>query len=108
LVKKVDEATVKNSGSRMGSFVVICSDDKDLEDKLKEVSEKAKLKKIVLTIDNPSGPSGYQIAKDADITVVLYNKRTVKVNHAFKKGEMKAKDIDAIVAEVSKILPDTK
>jgi hypothetical protein len=39
------------------------------------------------------------------VTVVLYTDRTVKANHAFKTGELKDKDIDQIVAEVSKILP---
>jgi hypothetical protein len=45
------------------------------------------------------------VAKEADITVVLYVDRTVKANRAFKKGEMKEKDVDAIIADLSKILP---
>ena len=108
LVKKLDEAAVKNSDCRMGSFIVFCSDDEGLEKKLKDLAEKEKLKKVVLTIDNKAGPEGYDINKDADVTVVLYTKRNVKVNYAFKKGEMKAKDVDKIVADLSKILPDKK
>ena|SRR5579884_3840209 len=106
LVKKIDEATDKYSDCRMGSFVVFCSDDEGLEKKLQDLAKKEKLKHIVLTIDNPAGPKDYNVAKDADITVVLYTRQKVKVNHAFKKGEMKAKDIDQIVSEVSKILPE--
>ena len=105
LVKKIDEATAKNSSARMGSFVVFLSDDEGLEQKLKDLAEKEKLKKVVLTIDNPAGPKGYDIAKDADVTVVLYNKRNVKANYVFRKGQLKDKDIDAIVADVSKIVP---
>src|ERR1051326_8459959 len=90
LVKKIDAATAKNSSSKMGSFVVFLSDDEGLEKKLKDLAETEKLEKIALTIDNPSGPNGYHIAKDADITVVLYRgsykKGAVKANHAFKKG----------------------
>src|SRR5215831_9932157 len=86
LVKKIDAATAKNSDCRMGSFVVFCSDDEGLEKKLKDLSEKEKLKKIVLAIDNPAGPRGYNVAKDSDVTVVLYTRQNVKVNHAFKKG----------------------
>jgi len=108
LVKKIDEATAKNSDCRMGSFVVFCNDEEGLDKKLKDIAEKQKLKKIILTIDNPAGPPGYQIAKDADVTVVLYTKRNVKVNHAFKKGELKKADIDKIVSEISKILPEDK
>ena len=55
-----------------------------------------------------TGDPRAMIAKDAAVTVVLYNKRNVKVNHAFKKGEMKPADVDKIVGELSKILPEKK
>jgi pantothenate kinase len=112
LVKKIDAATVTNSDSKMGSFVVFCSDDEALEKKLKDLAEKEKLEKIALAIDNPAGPDKYNIAKEADITVVLYvgsyDKGAVKANYTFKKGEMKDKDIDKIVEDLAKILPDKK
>ena len=93
LVKQMDEAAVKNKSCHMGSFVVFCSDDEGLKDKLKDLAEKEHLKKVILTIDNPAGPTKYDVAKDADITVVLYEKRKVKANYAFKKGELKDKAI---------------
>ena len=105
LVKKVDEATAKNSGCKMGSFVVFCNDDEALKSKLEELAKKEKLENIVLTIDNPAGPTRYKIAKDADVTVVLYEKQQVKANHAFKKGELTDKEIEKVVGDVSKILP---
>src|SRR5258707_1049388 len=89
LVKKIDVATAKNSDCRMGSFVVFCSDDEGLAKRLEALAKKQDLKKIVLTIDNPAGPAGYNVAKDADVTVVLYRRKTVIANYAFKKGEMK-------------------
>ena len=39
------------------------------------------------------------------MTVVLYNEKKVEANHAFKKGELTAKAIDKVVADVSKIIP---
>jgi hypothetical protein len=104
LIKKLDDAAVKNKNYSMGSFVVFCSDDKDLEAKLKALAEKEELKKVVLSIDNPAGPKGYNVAKESDVTIVLYRDRTAKVNHAFKKGEMTAEDVDTIVGELPKIL----
>jgi hypothetical protein len=92
----------------MGSFIVFCSDDDDLKDKLKELAKKEDLKKIILTIDQPDGPKKYQVAKDADVTVILYNERTVEVNRAFKKGELNAKAVDAIVADLKKITVEKK
>jgi hypothetical protein len=108
LVKKIDEATAKNSDCKMGSFVVFCSKEEGLEKKLKELASKEKLSKTILTLDNPAGPSDYKIAKDADVTVILYTKKTAKVNHAFKKGEMKESDVEKILGELDQILPKKK
>jgi hypothetical protein len=103
LVKKVDE-TNKEKGRKMGSFVVMLSDDEDMEKKLKHFAEKEKLEKTALTLDNPSGPPDYGINKKADITVVLYVGKKVKVNRAYKKGEFKASEVDEILKDLPKIL----
>ncbi len=104
LVKKIDAKTVKNGKKNMGSFVVFLSDKEDLDKQLKQIAEKQGLKEIVLTIDNVSGPQGYDVAKDADVTVVMYNKRKVEANFVFRKGELNEKAIDNVVQDVSKIL----
>ena len=104
LIKKIDEATVKNAKADMGSFVVFLNDEKGLEESLKKMAEKADLKKLVLSIDNPSGPKGYNVAKDADVTVVLYVDRKVKANYSFKKDELKEADIEKIISDISKIV----
>jgi hypothetical protein len=105
LVKKLDEAAELNKSARMGTFVVFCSDEEGLEAKLKELAKKQELKHLVLAIDNPAGPKGYNVAKDAEVTVILYKQKTVKVNHAFKKGELKAADVEKIIGELKEILP---
>lgn len=105
LIKAVDAVTQKNTDCKMGSFVVFCSDEEKLEGKLKEMAKAADLKKTVLSIDTPTGPTKYKVSQDADITVVLYNEREVKANHTFKKGELKDANIEAIVKDVSKITP---
>lgn len=104
LVKQLDEATTKNASKSMGSFVVFLNDKDGLEKDLTAMAEKEKIQKTVLSIDNPAGPKGYNVAKDADVTVVLYVDRKVKANHSFKKGEMKDGDIEKIVKDIPKIL----
>ena len=106
LIKKVDEATAQHGDCQMGSFVVFLSDAEDLQAKLKDVAEKENIKTTVLSIDNPAGPGGYKVSKDADVTVVLYNQHKVKSNFAFKKGELKDKDIDLVVADITRMLPE--
>jgi hypothetical protein len=107
LVKKIDAATGEHKDAKMGSFVVFLTDSEDLNKHVKDWAEKENIKNTILAVDNPAGPRGYKVAKDADITVVLYTNRAVKANHTFAKGELKEKDIDAILSDVSKILPNS-
>ena len=105
LVKKIDDATQKNSESKMGSFVVLLTADTDkMETELKKLAEKEGLKKVALTIDSPAGPSSYKIAKDADVTVLLYVNKTVKKNFAFKKGELTDAKAEEVLRELPSIL----
>jgi hypothetical protein len=112
LVKKIDAATAKHSDCHMGSFVVFLNDEEGLEQKLKELAAKEKLDQTALAIDNTTGPPRYKIAKDADVTVVLYrgsySKGAVKANYSFRKGELKNEDIDKILGDIVKILPEEK
>jgi hypothetical protein len=103
LVKKLDKATAANKSCSAGSFVVFLSDDKDLEAKLKKLAEKEHLENTVLTIDNPAGPKDMKIAKDADVTVVVYLKKEAKANFAFRKGELTPAKIDKIIDEFGKV-----
>ncbi len=105
LVKKLDDATKKNSDAKMGSFVVIMTDDDKAEDALKAVAEKEKLKNIVLCVDSPKGPEKWKLSKDAGVTVMLYVKNTVKENFTFAK-DVDEKEADKIVAKLSSILPE--
>jgi hypothetical protein len=89
----------------LGSFIVFLGDTGDLEKKLKEVADKENIKHTILSVDNPAGPQAYKVAKNVDVTVVLYTDHKVKANYVFAKGELKDKDINTIVTSLSKILP---
>lgn len=109
MVKKLDAAIADNKDAKMGSFVVVMTDDTDkMEKSLKAMAEKEKLTKVVLTIDSPAGPEDYKISKDADVTVLLYTKKEVKKNLAFAKGKFDSKAVDAVVGELKSILPEKK
>src|SRR5262245_40396516 len=108
LVKKLDSETSKNADVRLGSFVVFCSDNEKLEEELKDWAEKDGIKKTILAIDNPAGPDNMKVDKDADVTVVLYNRRKVKYNYAFKKGELDKKAVDQINTDLGKMIVDRK
>jgi hypothetical protein len=106
LIKKIDTANDKYAEKKMGSFVVFLNNDsEELTGKLKAVAQKQHLKHTILALDNQAGPKNYNVAQDADVTVVLYTDHKVKANYAFKKGELNAKAIDKIIADLPKILP---
>jgi hypothetical protein len=108
LVKRIDQVTAEHPDALLGSFVVMLSDDEALEKQLKALAAREKLRKVVLTIDNKAGPPKWRIARDADVTVVLYGHGMVKANHAFRKGELMKADVDRILADLSKILPGNR
>jgi len=108
LIKKLDACAAKHTDAKMGSFVVFCSDSEGSRASLKTLAKENDLKKIVLAIDNPAGPEGYKVAKDADVTVVLYKNRKAKANFAYKRAELKEKDIETIVKAVPTITGESK
>lgn len=102
LVKKIDAENQKQ-GKKMMSFVIFLSDKEGMKDQLKDLATKEKLKETVLALESPAGPAGYDIPKEADVTVVFYATRDIKANHAFKKGEFDAKAVDRVLEDMPKI-----
>ncbi len=102
LVKKLDKASQEK---KIKSFVILMTDDENAEAQLKKLAEKNGIKKTVLAIDNPAGPPAFKISKNADVTVLLYNKRRVEANYAFGKDQdrLNAKGVDRVVSGLSKI-----
>ena len=106
LVKKIDGLVAKNKDKKLKAFVVLLSDDADADEaKLKELAKKHKIKATPLTVfEGIAGPPSYKIAKDADVTVLMWDRRKVKVNYAFGKDGLNKKAVKAIVKDTAKIL----
>jgi hypothetical protein len=106
LVKQIDEKIGANTDKKMAGFVVLLTDDPDaVEARLKELAEKHKINKMPLTVfDGPAGPPKYSIAKEADVTIMMWVDRTVKVNYVFGKGKLDKAAVDQIVKDTAKIL----
>jgi len=104
LIAMLDEVNTKYAKADLNTFVVFCSSEEKLEPKLKDLAEKAKLKKVVLAIESTEGPEKYAISKDADVTILVYKDRTVVANHSFAKGKLTDKDSEKVVADVVKIV----
>jgi hypothetical protein len=106
LIKQVDDVVEKNKDKKMAAFVVVLSEDADkAAPKLAELAKKHGIKNVPLTIfDGESGPGDYKIAKNADVTVMMWNKMSVKANYALEKGKLDAAATKKIVADTATIL----
>jgi hypothetical protein len=104
LIKKIDAATAAHQDVEMGSFVVVLNDEPALPGALKSLAEKEGIKQTILATFAPAGPANYHVASDAAVTVVLYTHHKVVANYAFRDGDLNDKAIDAIVADLPKIL----
>ena len=73
LVKKIDEKIGENS--TLKAFVVVLTErtDKTTAAELKKLAANAGIKNVPLTLhQDPGGPADYEIARDADITVMMW------------------------------------
>jgi hypothetical protein len=106
LIKKIDTATATNKERGLGSYVVLCSDTAGLDRQLAALAQQMQIQSTILTLYKGSGPEKYRLTADADVTVLLYSHLTVKANHAFKNGELSGAAIDAILADLGKMLSE--
>lgn len=110
LVKKIDrqvaEAAPKFGNQKLGTFVIFVKDRECLADELLDAAEKDSLKQVSLCIGAP--PKDYDVAEEADVTVVIYEpgvrRNPVAANFALRKGELDEEKIKEIVAALAKAL----
>jgi hypothetical protein len=110
LVKQIDAlVSPANPPGKAGcthSFVVFLTDDPDeLEPKVAKLGKEAKLKNTPLTLfDGEAGHPDYKIAKEAEVTVLMWVNRKISVNFAFRKGELNKDAVKKVVAAAKKHL----
>jgi hypothetical protein len=106
LVKKIDAKVGANKDKKMAAFVVVVTEDADkVEPKLEKIAKDEKITNTPLTIiEGATGPPNYKLAKDAEVTVMMWVDSEVKVNQAFAKGKLDKKAVDELVSETKKIL----
>jgi hypothetical protein len=104
LVRRLDVETARNRTARLRAILVVLSEDEGAEQKLKDLGRKEGLKHVSLALADLPRVRPYKLADAADVTVILVKKRTVAANHAFKKGELNEKAIEAVLRDVPRIV----
>jgi hypothetical protein len=105
LLRKLDEASLTHKDKELGAFAVFLNEENKLRDELTATAKKIDFQRLVVSTFAPRGPDGFAVAKDAEVTVVLYTEHEVKANHAFRRGELNAAAVGAIINDLPKILP---
>ncbi len=105
LITQLEAKTDLHSQQDLGAFVVFLKDGEAFRKELEQVAKTKRLKRTILSIEDPAVLKDYKLAKNADVTVVLYTESVVRVNHAFKQGELNDQAIEAVLADIAKILP---
>jgi hypothetical protein len=104
LVQGFDKAVVAHKAAGLRSWVTFLSADQSaLDPQVVKWGKRHGLSNVSLAVfEDPDGPPSYRLARDADVTVLLFVKQKVVRNFAFRAGELN----DKKVAEVLKALPE--
>jgi hypothetical protein len=103
LVSGIDKAVTEHKAAELRSWVTFLSEpSKELEDRLVKWGRTHGVRNIDIGVfEDADGPPSYKLAGDADVTVILYVKRKVVADFAFRSGEL----TEERIAEVLKAVP---
>jgi hypothetical protein len=119
LLQGLNAAVVKNERARLHSFGVlldskladVVKDDDDREamrpviDQLDKAAGLNNGEHVALALDSADDVKAYKLADEAEATVILYRDQKVVANHAFQKGQLDDKAVEAILKDgVSKLV----
>lgn len=105
LVEQIDVVVERNAARKMAAFVVLFGDDPEVTKlKLESLARDHRIERVPLTVfSGAAGPPNYAIAKDAEVTVMMWGgeKKLVRVNHTHGKGKVGKSFIAKVVADAS-------
>ncbi len=104
LVKQLEEKLKAEKSLR--AFVVLLTDDlPGTQAALEKLAADNEIRNVPLTlIPDSAGPDVYQIDPKAEVTVMMWRGSQVRFNHAFEAGKLNAAGVEAIMADVPKLL----
>jgi hypothetical protein len=106
LVQEVDGAVSQHADKNMAGFVVVLTDDPaGQEESLKKLATDHGIKHVPLTTFNDvGGPRNYKLAKDAEVTVMMWVDGKLQVNESLKASELSKEKIAAVVKQSGRIV----
>lgn len=103
LVAQLDKAVPDNKAADLRGWVTLLDKDQPkMDPQLVAWGKKHAIRSMPLGIfEDDKGPPSYRLASDAEVTVLLFVKRKVVANFAFRAGELD----DKAAARIAEALP---
>jgi hypothetical protein len=102
LLVKIDDVAVQQAESGFKAWMTLLTPKADL-DALAKWSQAEGLKMPVGAFEDADGPPAYGLHKDAEVTVMVFTKKSVTANYALRAGELTGTTIAAIVKSAQDI-----
>jgi len=103
LLNKVDEALKDQPADGMRAWMTILGEEHTLDAVGKWGKEHAVTNIPIGVFDDIDGPPTYRLAREAEVTIVLYVKQKVVANFAFRAGELNTESIAKVMEAVTKL-----
>jgi hypothetical protein len=106
LVTRLDRALAEHKKAELRAWVTFLADDQPaLDPKVVRWGQQHAIRHVPLAVfGDADGPPSYRLAKDADVTILLFVKQKVVANFAYRAGELTAARADEVLKSLPQIV----
>jgi hypothetical protein len=110
LCQQMDQAVAKHAKAELRAWVTFLNNDQlSLDPKVVQWAKKYALRSVPLGVfEDVGGPPSYRLARDADVTVLLFVKQKVVANFAFRDGERTEEKSGEVIGTLPRIVGQIK
>lgn len=101
LLEKATEQAPKPR--EIGACVIVTDTGAETRKAMGQLADRQKFKHLILGVIDPKKLEAYDLHPDAELTVLLYSNRVVRVNRAFKAGELTEKAMGELAQEIARL-----
>ena len=106
LAHGIDQAVGKHKDAELKAWITFLYDDQiSVDGKIVKWAQQHAVGSVpIAVIEDVGGPPSYKLARDADVTVLLFVKQKVVANFAFREGELTNARIDEVLKAVPELV----
>lgn len=93
-----------NKEDEVGACLIVTENNDDVKGALTRLADAEKLKQVVLGMIESRYLKKYQLHSEAEVTVLMYSNQVVRVNRAYKAGELTEKAATEVGTEAATFL----